>query len=82
MKRVKAACIFQTLLFSQKDELGYSREQALEINRREVAHYTAVMDRARTRYKITEQTEQADGSILVRVRKQYNDKAAVEEYFN
>ncbi len=82
MKRVKAACIFQTLVFSQKEDLGYSREQALELNRREITHYTAMMDRARTRYQIVEQTEQPDGSIIVRVRKQYNDKASVEEYFN
>ena len=40
------------------------------------------MDRSRTRYQITEETEQSDGSVLVRVRKQYNDKADVSEYFN
>ena len=44
--------------------------------------YKATMDRNRTRYQITEETEQADGSVLVRVRKQYNDKADVSEYFN
>ena len=41
-----------------------------------------MMDRSRTRYQITEETEQADSSVLVRVRKQYNDKADVSEYFN
>ena len=40
------------------------------------------MDRNRTRYQITEETEQSDGAVLVRVRKQYNDKADVSEYFN
>lgn len=40
------------------------------------------MDRNRTRYQITEETEQGDGSVLVRIRKQYNDKADVREYFN
>ena len=40
------------------------------------------MDRSRTRDQITEETEQSDGSVLVRVRKQYNDKADVSEYFN
>ena len=40
------------------------------------------MDRSRTRYQITEETEQSDGSVLARVRKQYNDKADVSEYFN
>ena len=40
------------------------------------------MDRGRTRYQITEETELSDGSVLARVRKQYNDKADVSEYVN
>ena len=51
-------------------------------NHGEVNRYKATMDRSRIRYQITEETEQADGSVLVRVRKQYNDKADVSEYFN
>ena len=82
MKRVKAACILQTLVFSQKDDCGLTREQQLKINRSEVNHYKATMDRNRTRYQIVEKTEQADGSVLVRVRKQYNDTVDVSEYFN
>lgn len=82
MKRVKAACILQTLVFSQKPNCGLTREQQLKINRSEVNHYKATMDRNRTRYRIVEETEQADGSVLVRVRKQYNDKVDVSEYFN
>lgn len=81
MKRVKAACIFQTLVFSQKPEMSYSRERALEINRADIEHYKATLDRIRTRYQITDTAEQEDGSILLRVRKQYNDKADVSEYF-
>lgn len=80
MKRVKAACILQTLVFAQKDDCGLTRE--LKVNHDEVSRYKATMDRSRTRYQITEETEQADGSVLVRVRKQYNDKADVGEYFN
>ena len=78
MKRVKAACILQTLVFTQKDDCGLTREA----NHDDVTRYNATMDRSRTRYQITEETEQADGSVLVRVRKQYNDKADVSEYFN
>lgn len=81
MKRVKAACIFQTLIFSQKPEMGYSREHALKINQEEIKHYKATLERAKTRYQIVDTVEQEDGSILVRVRKQYNDKADVSEYF-
>ena len=82
MKRVKAACILQTLIFSQKDDCGMTREQQLKFNHEEVARYKVIMDRSRIRYQITEETEQSNGSVLVRVRKQYNDKADVSEYFN
>ena len=81
MKRVKAACVLQTLIFAQKDDCGLTREQQYKVNCEEVERYKAAMDRARTRYQITEQTEQPDGSVLVRVRKQYNDRADVSEYF-
>ena len=82
MKRVKAACILQTLIFSQKDDCCMTREQQLKFNHEEVARYKAMMDRRRILYQITEETEQSNGSVLVRVRKQYNDKADVSEYFN
>lgn len=81
MKRVKAACIYQTLVFSQKDDQGFTPEQMLQMNRDEIRRYRASLDQTRTRYQITDQAEQADGSIIVHVRKQYNDKADVSEYF-
>lgn len=82
MKRVKAACILQTLVFAQKDDCGMSREQQLKVNHDDVNRYKALMDKSRIRYQITEETDQADGSVIVRVRKQYNKKADVSEYFN
>lgn len=82
MKRIQAACILQTLLFSQKEENGFTREQALELNRKEFEQYRNTLERTRTRHQITDVQETEDGSVLVRVRKQYSDKAAVEEYFN
>ena len=81
MKRVKAACIFQTLIFSQKDDCGISIEQQLKLNRGEVEKYKISLERSHTRYQITDEKGQADGSILVKVRKQYNVKADVSEYF-
>ncbi len=81
MKRVKAACILQTLVFAQKPEMGYSKERALQINKEEIEHYKATLERAKTRYQIIDTVEQEDGSIVVHVRKQYNDKADVSEYF-
>ena len=81
MKRVKAACILQTLVFAQKPEMGYSKERALKINQEEIEHYKATLERAKIRYQIIDTVEQEDGSIVVHVRKQYNDKADVSEYF-
>lgn len=82
MKRIKSACILQTLTFSQKDDCGLSLAQQLEANRGEVARYKTAMDRNGTRYQILEESERSDGSVLVRIRKQYNDKADVSEYFD
>lgn len=82
MKRIKSACITQTLLYAQKEDRSLTREQQLRVNREEVAHYKIPMERSHTRYQIVEETEQADGSVLVRIRKQYNGKADVSEYFD
>ena len=82
MKRIKAACILQTLVFSQKEDNCFSPAQALPLNRAEFEHYKETLDRSHTRHQITDVQEQSDGSILVHVRKQYNTKADVEEYFN
>ena len=81
MKRVKAACLMQTLVFSQKPDCGLTRERQLEVNHHEVARYKSSLEKTHTRYQITEETEQPDCSVLVRVRKQYSDKADVSEYF-
>ena len=81
MKRVQAACILQTLVFMQKEDCGLSKKSIIEANRREFDSYKQKMEKARTRYQIVSQEEQDDGSLVVRVRKQYNDKADVNEYF-
>ncbi|MBQ2853859.1 MAG: hypothetical protein IJE81_00130 [Oscillospiraceae bacterium] len=81
MKRVKAACILQTLVFQQKEDCGFSREQILNMNRQELNRYKQSLERTRTRYQIDSEEEQENGSIVIRVRKQYNDKADVSEYF-
>ena len=75
MKRVKAACILQTLVFAQKDDCGLTHEQQLKVNHDEVSRYKAMMDRSRTRYQITEETEQSDGSGLVRSKNEVGELA-------
>lgn len=81
MKRVKSACILQTLVFQQKDANLFSRERVVSMNKDEIEKYKATLDKNKTRYKIDEEAEQEDGSIVVRVRKQYNYTADVGEYF-
>ena len=81
MKRVKSACILQTLVFSQKPELGFSTERALKLNREEYERYITGLERTGTRYQVVDSAETADGAVVVRIRKQYNDKTDVSEYF-
>ncbi len=82
MKRIKSACILQTLVFSQKDDLGLSLETILNQNRDELEKYKKTLERTGTRYQILDETQQQDGSLLIHVRKQYNDRIDVSEYFN
>ena len=70
MKRVKAACICQTLHFMLKEDVGH--DYAVSLVKQEVEQYKKRLERNFTKYKITEQTEQPDGSIIVKVIKQYN----------
>lgn len=70
MKRVKAACICQTLHFMLKEDVGH--DYAVKLVQEEVAQYKKTLERNRTQYKIVEETEQPDGSIMVKVIKQYN----------
>lgn len=81
MKRVKAACILQTLVFAQKPDLGFDRDRVLKLNQDEIEHYKRNLERTKTKYQIMDTAEQEDGSIIVHVKKQYNDKADVSEYF-
>lgn len=70
MKRVKAACICQTLHFMLKEDVGH--DYAVSLVKEEVAQYKRTLERNRTQYKIVEETEQSDGSIMIKIIKQYN----------
>lgn len=71
MKRVKAACICQTLHFMLKEDVGH--DYAVKLVRDEVANYKATLERNRTQYKIVEEAEQPDGSWIIKIIKQYNN---------
>ena len=64
MKRIKAACICQTLHFQLKEDVDHA--YAVSLVRQEVEQYKRGMDLNRTQYKIVEETAQPDGSILLK----------------
>ena len=70
MKRVMAACICQTLHFMLKEDVGH--DYAVQLVKQEAEQYKKTLERNRTQYKIVDETEQSDGSIMLKVIKQYN----------
>lgn len=60
----------QTLHFQLKEDA--SHDYAVRQVQEEVAHYKAQLERNHTQYCIDEEITQPDGSILVKIRKQYN----------
>ena len=79
MKRVKAACICQTLHFMLKEDLDH--ELAVRLVADEAEQYKKTLDRNRTQYRILDEAVQPDGSILVKVIKQYHS-CPVGDYLN
>ena len=79
MKRVKAACICQTLHFMLKE--GVDQALGAKLVQEDVAHYKKTLDRNRTQYRIVEETLQPDGSVILKIIKQYN-QSPVGDYLN
>lgn len=71
MKRVKAACICQTLHFMLKEEAD--RDLVARQVKAEVASYKKGLENNRVQYKIVEEVDQPDGSVILKVIKQYNN---------
>lgn len=70
MKRVKAACITQTLHFLLKEDFGH--DYAIKLVNEEVKKYKDQLDRNKTQYKILSEETLEDGSIMIEIKKQYN----------
>lgn len=70
MKRIKAACICQTLHFQLKEDLGHT--EAVKQVQDEVERYKTGLVRNQTVHKILFEEAQSDGSILMKIIKQYN----------
>ncbi len=79
MKRIKAACICQTIHFMLKEDA--ERQWAKNQVKQDVENYKQGLERNRTQYKIVEETTQPDGSVIVKITKQYNT-APVGDYLN
>ena len=64
MKRITSACLEQTIRFF--DATGTIRPED------ELEQYKKKMDRRNTRYEILETNKQEDGSIIIKIKQQYN----------
>lgn len=70
MKRVKAACIIQILHFQLKEDLDH--EYAVKMIKDEVDKYKKSLEKSKMKYRILSETEQEDGSVIIEIKKQYN----------
>ena len=70
MKRIKAVCIMQTLVFSNHD--GETTEYAKKMIQKEYEKYKEQLDKSRTKYVILSEKVNDDGSIIIEIKKQYN----------
>lgn len=79
MKRIKSACLLQTIHFLLKEDLGH--DAAISAVKAEVEHYKAQLQRTRTKYQIVDEQTQPDGSIMIHIKKQYLNHSC-EEYMS
>jgi len=70
MKRIKFACLEQTIHFMLKEDVPHNI--AVRGAEEEFSQYKAQLERNRTKYQIVEEKRLEDGSILVKLKKQYN----------
>lgn len=77
MKRIREACLLQTIHFQLKE--NYDHGTAVRAVREELARFKRDLERNGTTYLITEEAEQADGSVIVQVKRQYLNYAC-EKY--
>lgn len=70
MKRIQFACLEQCIHFMLKEDVPH--ENAVRAVEKEYALYKAQMERNHTKYQIVEEKRLEDGSILIRIKKQYN----------
>ena len=77
MKRVQAACICQMLHFMLKED--WPREAAVKLVNEEVERYKHSLDARHVQYRIDEETRLEDGSVRLKIVRQYN-RSPVGDY--
>lgn len=70
MKRILPACLNQTILVFLQGKRAPGMGRPLV--REEYAAYLRQLDERKIRYRIVEETAQADGSILLKIKRQNN----------
>lgn len=70
MKRIKAACICQTLHFMLKEDALH--DYAVQQVKDEVVRYKQTLEHSGTKFRILSEQEQPDGSVIIEIKKQYN----------
>lgn len=70
MRRIKHACLEQTIHFLLNEDLEDSI--ARKAVQDEFTAYKAKLDRGKVKYKITDETTLPNGSLMVKIKRQYN----------
>ena len=76
MKRIKFACLEQTLHFMIKDDVPHA--EAVKMVRQEVESYKNSLEKKKILHRIESEQTQEDGSVIIMIRKQYNDHSCGE----
>ncbi|MDO5574755.1 MAG: hypothetical protein Q4G60_12345 [bacterium] len=80
MKRIKSACITQTIVFSrsQNEPEEYAERKVQE----EIKRYMYRLNRENTRYKILSEKIQENGSRVMEIVKEYGNRIPVGTYLD
>ncbi len=70
MKRIKYACLEQTIHFQLKDDIPH--DEAVRLVHEEVKNYKEQLINKHILHRIVEEQEQSDGSVMLMLKKQYN----------
>ena len=70
MKRIESACLEQTIHFILKEDMDPA--EASELAQREAQDYKEALTRKQIPHKIEEEHTLPDGSVMLKIKKQYN----------